>query len=162
MLRDQYWRTGDGFLFVFDLTNQNSFDILNQFYDAVVKAKEMEPLPIVLCGNKCDIDREQWKVSSQQMDDLAKQHSWAQFETSAKNELNVSEALEEVVRRMIKFRTFLNSGGANGGGVGGDGADLGADGHLELNDGEGGGGGSGDGKKKNMKTLLKSLFKRKK
>jgi len=148
VLRDQYWRTGDGFLFVFDVTNHSSFEALNGFYDSIVKAKEIEPLPIVLCANKCDLDRSEWKVSEEQMTQLSKTYSWAHFSTSAKNMINVQESLDEVVKRMIKFRRVLESGGA--------------DGTPEEEGNDAANGDGSDGKKKNMKGLFKSLFRRKK
>jgi GTPase KRas protein len=138
VLRDNYWRTGDGFLLVYDLTNRGSFDALPGFYDAIVKAKEIQPLPIVLCSNKCDLPKGDWKTRDDEILKITKENSWGHFYTSAKTCANVREAFDELVRRIIKFHKAMQEGG---------------DGTAEETD-------SNDKKKKG--GFLKGLFGRKK
>jgi len=59
--------------------------------------------PQVFCGNKCDLDSER-QVSTQEGADYAKSVGWPFFETSAKLNLNVSEAIAELVRQTPRSR----------------------------------------------------------
>eukprot|EP00761_Pharyngomonas_kirbyi_P012626 gb/GECH01012653.1/.p1 GENE.gb/GECH01012653.1/~~gb/GECH01012653.1/.p1 ORF type:complete len:194 (+),score=32.16 gb/GECH01012653.1/:1-582(+) len=97
VLRDQYWRTGDGFLLVYDITNPNSFDEIHTFYEQICRAKDVEYYPIVLVANKSDLE-DQRAVSATEGKDLAKKNGWPFFETSAKRRINVEESFNSLVR----------------------------------------------------------------
>lgn len=49
-MRDSYFRAGDGFVIVYDITKKSSFDHVQAFYNQIVKAKEADDFPIVLIG----------------------------------------------------------------------------------------------------------------
>lgn len=54
---DGFFRTADAAIVFFDLTNEESYSAMEEWYDAVVKAngrKGSEPLPIVVVGTKAD------------------------------------------------------------------------------------------------------------
>lgn len=99
-MRSQYMRMGRGFIMVYSVTSRASFDevvtIREQLYHTLDKDFS-DLLPVVLCGNKCDLELER-QVSTNEGQDLAKSYGWAFFETSAKLRVNVDQAFHEVVR----------------------------------------------------------------
>jgi len=57
-VRDQYMRTGDGFICVYSITQQNSFDEAVQLHEHILRVKDEDRVPFVLVGNKCDLEEE--------------------------------------------------------------------------------------------------------
>jgi GTPase KRas protein len=51
-MRDQYMRTGQGFLLVYSVTSRASFEEVNIFRDQIMRVKESSSVPLVLVGNK--------------------------------------------------------------------------------------------------------------
>eukprot|EP01080_Neovahlkampfia_damariscottae_P010422 gene10422-2949_t len=108
ILRDQYWRSGDGFLIVYDITNKNSFLEIEAFYELIKKAQDTELYPIVLCGNKSDLmDKRQ--VAKTTAEDYTKKKEWPYFETSAKNRENVEESFTELVKFIAKYKKAIEA-----------------------------------------------------
>lgn len=51
-VRDQYMRTGDGFLCVYSITLQASFDEARSLHDHILRVKDSDRVPFVL-GSSC-------------------------------------------------------------------------------------------------------------
>lgn len=49
-IRDQYYRTGDGFVCVYAITLQSSFEDVTEFHDAILRVKDCDSIPFVLVG----------------------------------------------------------------------------------------------------------------
>jgi len=98
-MRDQYMRTGQGFLLVYAITSRGSFDEINAFREQILRVKDMDHVPMVLCGNKCDLASER-QVQTQEGQDTAKNFSCPFLETSAKTRTNVDEAFFSLVREI--------------------------------------------------------------
>ena len=68
---------GQGFLLVFSLTSRQSFDDLEAIHDTIYRLKEKDPekddVPMVIAGNKCDLEADRC-VALTEGEDLAK--SW--------------------------------------------------------------------------------------
>lgn len=104
-LRSQYMEKGQGFMLVYAINSKKSFESLKGFFDQLYQTKGKDPtakcIPIVLCGNKCDLESER-EVTREEAEKLAAE--WgpkcAFFETSAKNNVNVTESFRELVRKI--------------------------------------------------------------
>lgn len=103
-IRDQYLRTGDGFVLVFSLVEENSFNKVRPLYENILDVKDSEKVPIVLVGNKCDLT-DQRQVPKEKAEALAKEIGCEYFETSAKNNHNVSQTFHQAVREVRKWKT---------------------------------------------------------
>lgn len=57
-MRDQYMRTGQGFLLVYAITSRSSFDEIAAFRDQILRVKDKDKVPMYLVGNKCDLEQE--------------------------------------------------------------------------------------------------------
>lgn len=57
-MREQYMRTGEGFILVYSITARESFEEINQFHQQILRVKDKDNFPMVLIGNKCDLEYE--------------------------------------------------------------------------------------------------------
>ncbi|CCD23452.1 Ras family GTPase RAS1 NDAI_0B04180 [Naumovozyma dairenensis CBS 421] len=96
-MREQYMRTGEGFVLVYSITSKNSFEELMTYYQQIQRVKDSDYIPVVIVGNKSDLEDER-QVSYQAGVNLAKQMNAPFLETSAKQAINVEEAFYTLVR----------------------------------------------------------------
>jgi len=100
-MRDQYMRTGQGFVMVYSITSRSSFDEINAFREQILRVKDKDSVPLVLAGNKCDLASER-QVTTNEGQELAKSFGCPFVETSAKARLNVEECFYGLVREIRK------------------------------------------------------------
>eukprot|EP01125_Pyxidicula_operculata_P003166 TRINITY_DN134_c0_g2_i1.p1 TRINITY_DN134_c0_g2~~TRINITY_DN134_c0_g2_i1.p1 ORF type:complete len:192 (+),score=40.93 TRINITY_DN134_c0_g2_i1:19-594(+) len=98
-MRDQYMRSGQGFILVYSITSRASFDELSIFRNQICRVKDSDDVPCVVCGNKCDLESER-QVTSSEASDLAKQWRVPFYESSAFTRQNVEEAFYDLVREI--------------------------------------------------------------
>ncbi|KAJ5076535.1 ras-like protein rasd [Anaeramoeba ignava] len=108
LMRDTYYRSGDGFLVVYSVDTRDSFDEVTTFKEHILKTKQSDTAPIVIVGNKKDLVQRR-KVSSDELKDLASLFQCAFIETSAKTRENVDMAFFQCVREIRKFKALNNS-----------------------------------------------------
>ncbi|KAK4687851.1 hypothetical protein P7C73_g2264, partial [Tremellales sp. Uapishka_1] len=101
-MREQYMRTGEGFLLVYSITSRNSFEELSTFHQQILRVKDKDYFPVVVVANKCDLEYER-QVGASEGRDLAKHFNAQCIETSAKQRVNVDEAFMAVVRAIRRF-----------------------------------------------------------
>jgi small GTP-binding protein len=65
-MREQYMRTGEGFLLVYSITSRQSFEEIMTFQQQILRVKDKDYFPIIVVGNKCDLEGER-QVSKQGM-----------------------------------------------------------------------------------------------
>ncbi|KAE8285816.1 Ras-related protein Rap-2a RbBP-30 Precursor [Larimichthys crocea] len=58
-MRDLYIKNGQGFILVYSLVNQQSFQDIRPMRDQIVRVKRFEKVPLILVGNKVDLESEQ-------------------------------------------------------------------------------------------------------
>lgn len=63
-MREQYMRTGEGFLLIYSITSRQSFEEIMTFQQQILRVKDKDYFPIIVVGNKCDLDKE--RVVSEQ------------------------------------------------------------------------------------------------
>ena len=103
-LRDQYMRSGNGYVIVFSITSTTSFLEANTFREQlyrVLDKDESSVIPIILAGNKCDLENER-QVQKADAQKLADEWKIEYIEVSAKNRINVQETFEALVRFIDK------------------------------------------------------------
>lgn len=57
-MREQYMRTGEGFLLVYSITSRQSFEEIMTFQQQILRVKDKDCFPIIVVGNKCDLEGE--------------------------------------------------------------------------------------------------------
>lgn len=65
-MREQYMRTGEGFLLVYSITSVNSFEEITTFHQQILRVKDKDYFPVIVVANKCDLEGER-QVSTQGM-----------------------------------------------------------------------------------------------
>eukprot|EP00298_Acanthocystis_sp_HF-20_P002433 c12847_g1_i2.p1 GENE.c12847_g1_i2~~c12847_g1_i2.p1 ORF type:complete len:187 (+),score=81.98 c12847_g1_i2:93-653(+) len=98
-MRDQYMRTGQGFLAVYSITSRTSFEEVASCREQILRAKDQDKVPMVIVGNKVDLEKDR-VVSTVEGRDLAKSFGVPFLETSAKARINVEECFYDLVRQI--------------------------------------------------------------
>lgn len=100
-IRDGYYRSGEGFLCIFSLTEQKSFEETIDFREQIVRVHEGEQnMPFILVGNKADLE-EKRMVSRETAEERARSWGVQYIETSAKTNDNVDKIFDQVVHLII-------------------------------------------------------------
>jgi len=116
-MRELYMKSGEGFLLVFSITSSSSLKELSELRDQLVNLKDDPHVPIVLVGNKSDLEEDR-AVSRAAA--FAVSSGWGNvpyYEASARTRQNVSEVFVDVCRQ-IMHKDLQN--GRGGGGHGGE------------------------------------------
>ncbi|OAA47582.1 Ras-like protein [Metarhizium rileyi] len=120
-MREQYMRTGEGFLLVYSITSRQSFDEITTFQQQILRVKDKDYFPMVVVGNKCDLEGER-EVSRQEGEVLARSFNCKFLETSAKSRINVDKAFYDIVREIRRYNREMqgySTGSGGGSGVNG-------------------------------------------
>jgi len=102
--RDLYMKNGMGFILVYSITTASTIQDLPQLKTRICKVKDKNDVPIVLVGNKCDLE-DRREVQKSEGDSLAQSFgdSCSFFESSAKARINIEEIFNEAVKLINKF-----------------------------------------------------------
>jgi Ras-related protein R-Ras2 len=101
-MREQYMRTGEGFLLIYSVADKTSFDEIFKFHKQILRVKDRDEFPMILVANKADLTNRQ--VSPEEGQELARQLHIPFIEGSAKNRMNVDQAFHELVRVVRRFQ----------------------------------------------------------
>jgi GTPase KRas protein len=63
-MREQYMRSGEGFLLVYSITARDSYEEIATFHQQILRVKDKDFFPMIVVGNKCDLEAER-QVSNQ-------------------------------------------------------------------------------------------------
>ncbi|KAK2576081.1 hypothetical protein KPH14_007417 [Odynerus spinipes] len=112
-IRDNYFRSGEGFLCVFSITEDDSFQATQEFREQILRVKNDENIPFLLVGNKSDL-QEKRKVSLEEAQARSQQWGVPYVETSAKTKENVDKVFFDLMREIsgrkrsaLFYRYFL-------------------------------------------------------
>ena len=89
-----YYKGAHGMLLIYDVTNQRSFDNIRKWI-AQIKEEASSKVCIILVANK--IDSKNRVISETDGENIAKSFDLKIFEASAKDNINVSEAFQELI-----------------------------------------------------------------
>lgn len=102
-MREQYMRSGEGFLLVFAVTDKASFDEMYKFHRQILRVKDRDEFPMLMVGNKADLEHLRL-VTQMDAQNLSRQLKIPYIECSAKLRMNVDQAFHELVRIVRKFQ----------------------------------------------------------
>merc|ERR1712137_796966 len=113
-MRDNYYRTGEGFMCVYSIVMQDSFDKLENFFEQILRVTDKDKIPFMLVGNKIDLE-DQREVDPMRGQELSAKYDCPFLETSAKTNVNVEEAFLTLVRAVMKQKAESKDTGSGGG-----------------------------------------------
>jgi len=105
-MREQYMRTGEGFLLVFSVTDRASFDEISRFHTQILRVKDKDEFPMILVGNKSDLEDERL-VSTAEGQEFARKLRIPYLESSAKQRINVDASFHDLVRAIRRHNEAL-------------------------------------------------------
>lgn len=101
-MREQYLRTGEGFLLVYSITSRQSFEEISTFVHDILRVKDKDYFPMVVAGNKCSLESER-QVTRQEGEALARSFGCRFVEVDARARINVDKAFYDLVREVRKY-----------------------------------------------------------
>ncbi|KAI3631747.1 hypothetical protein MIR68_010220 [Amoeboaphelidium protococcarum] len=109
-IRDNYYRSGEGFALVFSITENESFQHVSEFRDQILRVLnasggggEANDIPMLLVGNKADLAHLR-KVTVEEAQRKATQWNMQYIETSAKTKQNVDQAYYTLVAKVREYK----------------------------------------------------------
>uniref|UniRef100_H2Y3T6 Small monomeric GTPase n=1 Tax=Ciona intestinalis TaxID=7719 RepID=H2Y3T6_CIOIN len=105
-MREQYMRSGEGFLLVFSVADKLSFNEIHNFHRQILRVKDRDEFPMILVGNKCDLETPPRCVTTSEAKAMAKEFGVPYIETSAMLKINVDQAFYDLVRSIREFQKY--------------------------------------------------------
>lgn len=103
-IRDSYYKQGDGFVVVFAIEERDSWTQVLAIRDQICRALNDDHPPLVLVGNKADLDLRR-QVTLQEAEAAASKWGNCEYlEASAKDGRNVDQAFESILRRVFAIK----------------------------------------------------------
>ena len=96
-----YFRSANGFIYVYDISNQDSFNNVNSWINLVTNNNKNAVVNILI-GNKCDKEDERG-IEKEEGEHLAEEKHFYFLETSAKNNENIEKIFEVFVRDLVEY-----------------------------------------------------------
>jgi len=106
-MRDLYIKTGHGFMLVFSLVMQTTITDVSKMQSQIVKVKDSQDVPMILVGNKCDLEDKREVTTA---DGQAHADKWTHgkyIEASAKSMFNVEKCFIDCVKEIIHYHPEL-------------------------------------------------------
>ena len=103
LLIEYFARRNEGFILMYAISDLQSFDYLGHYYNRILSAKNGDPFPIIVVGNKCDLEKER-QVETARGQELADEINCPFFEISAKERINIDECFHTLLVNMRNSR----------------------------------------------------------
>ena len=101
-MRDLYMKNGQGFVLVYSIIAQSTFNDLTDIREQILRVKDTADVPMVLVGNKCDLS-DQRVISTEDGQSLATKFNKCAFlEASAKQKINVDQIFNDLVQQIMQ------------------------------------------------------------
>ncbi|KAJ5074300.1 ras gtpase-related [Anaeramoeba ignava] len=98
----EFYKRIHGFIVVYSITDEYSFDKLENFLNEIYKYREVEEFPIIIIGNKNDLE-DRRVIKKEEGEEFAIKHGCPFYETSAKTRYNIEETIFTLLREIRKY-----------------------------------------------------------
>jgi len=112
-IRDNYFRSGEGFLCVFSITEEDSFQATQEFREQILRVKGDINIPFILVGNKADLNNSR-QVQLATATNKATEWQVPYVETSAKTRENVDKVFYDLMREIRSRKVSDDTQGQSG------------------------------------------------
>ena len=100
-LRETFMHTGDGFLLVYSITDDQTFEELRGIREQILRVHRDRKVPIVIVGDKVDLASTDRAVSKEEGQKLANEFNATFMEITAKEDFKVKDAFQALVRKIL-------------------------------------------------------------
>ena len=96
-----YFRTSNGFIFCYDITNKKSFESIQKWVELAFSNNDSHKVNFLI-GNKCDL-KDKRDVNIEEGENFAKTNNFSFIETSARDNTNVDKVFQFFTYRLISY-----------------------------------------------------------
>jgi len=102
-MRDLYMKNGQGFILVYSIIAQSTFNDLPDLREQILRVKDLEPnmVPMILVGNKCDLEDQRVITKEDGQQVAAKWGGTSFIESSAKTKTNIDAIFDNIIRQIL-------------------------------------------------------------
>lgn len=114
-IRDNYFRSGEGFMMVYSCTERSTLQAIDELKDNISMAKGQKAglkIPMILVANKVDLESAR-EVSTEEGQRKADEMGIPYLETSAKTKLNVEKGFYDLMREIVKYKAESAAGSSD-------------------------------------------------
>jgi Ras-related protein Rab-1A len=97
---DSWIQYADGFILVYSIDDNESYDIIKSRYERIKKSKHGQAPCIIMVGNKCDLVQSR-KIDKLNAENDAKSMGIKFIEASALEKINVKEAFFSIAKELL-------------------------------------------------------------
>ncbi|KAK8838494.1 Ras- protein Rap-1A [Tritrichomonas musculus] len=94
-----YMKRNDGFIILYSVKERDTLEYAEDMIKRIYKIRETNDVPMVLCSNFCLSKKR--VVAKEEGEKIAKSNNIGFFETQTSKNINVKEAFEYLVRKLI-------------------------------------------------------------
>ncbi len=94
------YRNANGVLFIYDITNKESFNNIKNWIKDLDNIKS-DDIKSIIIGNKIDLEDKRI-INKSDLENLANKYKMSFLEVSAKNNININEAFDLMVNEILK------------------------------------------------------------
>lgn len=95
-----YYQRAHGIIVACALNNRNSFYNLKNWLNSIKDNTDSSTIQLIILANKCDLKDER-EVDTSELADKAKELGIEYFETSAKENIGIDEALNKIIDKVF-------------------------------------------------------------
>ena len=103
-----YYKGAHGIILIYDVTNAKSFDNIKKWLSQI-KEEAPSKVCVILVANKIDIEKRE--VTKEEGEALANDYNLDIFESSARDNINVSEVFQELAENIYEKNKLLQERG---------------------------------------------------
>ena len=107
-ITSSYYKGSHGCFIVYDITNEQSFENVEKWFEQVQKEGSKD-VSIILVGNKCDLENER-KIPTEKGEEKAKQLNIPFFETSALSNIKIEDIFTVIAENIFDRTGGVKSG----------------------------------------------------
>ena len=108
-LTKMFYKGADGIFIGFSILEPKTLKSIKYWIEQINENCSKEyPISLVLFGNKCD-DKENIQVKQEDIEEIKKKYDLTYFETSAKDNINIQNLFEYLIKTTIKKRGNLKN-----------------------------------------------------
>ena len=98
----QVIKNSDAVMLVYAINDINSFKALDQWISKLNETTDITKKPIIIVGNKCDVEDGERKVTAEEGRNYAESKGYHFYETSAKTGQNIEEAFNDMFEQLYQ------------------------------------------------------------
>ena len=93
-------KIADGILLLYDITQKKSFEAISEWMKSIQEIKG-DNFPIILLGNKCDLENKR-EITKEQGIDISNKYNISFYEISNKEGINTEEPFSDLINKILE------------------------------------------------------------